>query len=173
MLEDHGDARALRDAVERLAQHATTPEDRARHLTRAAEIDELRLGDDASALRTYQRALAEVPDDDLVAERLARVVARRGQQRRGRRARASWRRSWPSASSAPLPRPRRRRMSFELAALLVQIQQEPARATSLLEAVLAEQADHVPALRTLEALRRRAGDRGAAGARARRARGRR
>ena len=69
--------------------HATTPEDRARHLTRAAEIDELRLGDDVSALRTYQRALDEAPDDDLVAERLARLVARRGQSARRRRARGA------------------------------------------------------------------------------------
>jgi cellulose synthase operon protein C len=157
VLEDHGDARALREAVERLTQHATTPEDRARHLTRAAEIDELRLGDDASALRTYQRALAEVPDDDLVAERLVRLVARRGQRPVGGglgelatlMAKRIERASSPSATQA---------LSFDLAALLVQIQQEPARAASLLEAILAEQSDHLPALRTLEALRRRGGD---------------
>jgi hypothetical protein len=157
VLEDHGDARALRDAVERLTLHATTPEDRARHLTRAAEIDELRLGDDASALRTYQRALAETPDDDLVAERLARVVARRGQRAAdgglGELAALMAKRIEGASSPAEA-----QAMSFELAALLVQIQQEPARATSLLEALLAEQGDHVPALRTLESLRRRAGD---------------
>jgi tetratricopeptide (TPR) repeat protein len=157
VLEDHGDARTLRDAIERLADHATTPEDRARNLTRAAEIDELRVGDDGSALRTYQRALAEVPDDELVAERLARIVARRAQNSGGgglgdlvtllakRIERA------PSPSAAQV-------VSFELAALLVQLHQEPARAISLLETLIAEHGDHVPALRTLESLRRRAGD---------------
>jgi tetratricopeptide (TPR) repeat protein len=157
ILEDHGDARALRDAVERLTQHATTAEDRARHLIRAAEIDELRLGDDASALRTYQRALAEAPDDDLVAERLMRLAARRGRRPVGGglgdlatlMAKRIERASSPSAARA---------LSFDLAVLLVHIQQEPGRAASLLEAILAEQADHVPALRTLEALRRRSGD---------------
>ena len=132
VLEDHGDARALRDAVERLTQHATTPEDRARHLTRAAEIDELRLGDDASALRTYQRALAEAPDDYRGAEGLTGVGAGRGPRAAdgglGDLATLMSRRiegaSSPSEAQA---------RSFELAALLVQIQQEPARATSLLE----------------------------------------
>ncbi|HEY8041183.1 MAG TPA: hypothetical protein VIF15_15360 [Polyangiaceae bacterium] len=157
VLEDHGDAHALRDAVERLAMHAQTPEERARHLTRAAEIDELRLGDDAAALRTYQRALAEMPEDDLVAERLARVVTRRAQapgsgglgELASLLAKRIDRASSPGAAQA---------MSFELAALLVDIGQEPARATSLLESAIAEEGDHVPALRTLEALRRKAGE---------------
>jgi tetratricopeptide (TPR) repeat protein len=158
VLEDHGDARALRDAIERLAGQAATPEDRARHLARAAEIDELRLGDDASALRTYHRALAEVPDDDLVAERLARVVARRGLQAGtggglGELATLLGKRidraSTPGGAQA---------LSFELAALLVEIDEEQARATTLLESAIAEQGDHVPALRTLETLRRRSGE---------------
>jgi tetratricopeptide (TPR) repeat protein len=49
-------------------------------------------------------------------------------------------------------------MAFDLASLLVEIGQEPARAASLLEGILAAQPDHVPALRTLEAVRRRAGE---------------
>jgi tetratricopeptide (TPR) repeat protein len=157
VLEDHGDARALRDAIERLAAHASTPEDRARHLTRAAEIDELRLGDDASALRTYQKALAEMPDDDLVAERLGRVVARRGSLPGGGGlgdlatllAKRIERAQTPGTAQA---------MTFELASLLVMIDLEPARATSLLESAIVEHADHVPALRTLEQLRRRTGE---------------
>ena len=48
--------------------------------TRAAELDELVLGDDAAAARTYQRALADAPHDDLAADRLARVMVRRAQQ---------------------------------------------------------------------------------------------
>ncbi|HEY8090977.1 MAG TPA: hypothetical protein VIF09_24110, partial [Polyangiaceae bacterium] len=157
ILEDHGDARSLRDAIERLATHAATPEDRARHLTRAAEIDELRIGDDVSALRTYQRALEESPDDDLVAERLARLVARRGQSAGGTGlgeliALLSKRIERAGSAGVALA------SSFELAAMLVSSGQEPARATTLLESVLVEQGDHVPALRTLEALRRRSGE---------------
>lgn len=157
VLEDHGDAHELRAAIERLATHASTAEERARHLARAAEIDELRLGDDASASRTYQRALAEAPDDDLVAERLTRVLSRRGLAPGGvglgelatLLGRRVERASSPEAAQA---------LSFELAALLVEIDKEPMRATSLLESAIAEQGNHVQALRTLEALRRRAGE---------------
>jgi tetratricopeptide (TPR) repeat protein len=157
VLENHGDAHELRSAIERLAIHASSADERARHLARAAEIDELRLGDDASAVRTYQRALAEAPDDDLVAERLTRVMSRRGLSPGGPGlgelatllARRVERASSPEAAQA---------LSFELAALLVEIDKEPQRAVSLLESAIAEQSDHVQALRTLEALRRRAGE---------------
>ena len=157
ILEDHGDAHELRSAIERLAIHASTAEERVRHLTRAAEIDELRLGDDASAARTYQRALAEAPDDDLVAERLTRVLSRRGLSPGGPGlgelatllGRRVERAASPEAAQA---------LSFELAALLVEIDKEPLRATSLLESAIAEESDHVQALRTLESLRRRAGE---------------
>jgi hypothetical protein len=49
-------------------------------------------------------------------------------------------------------------MSFELAALFVEANEEPARAAALLEGALAEPGDRVPALRTLESLRRRSSD---------------
>ncbi|MCL2449099.1 MAG: hypothetical protein FWD17_09140, partial [Polyangiaceae bacterium] len=81
MIEAHGEPRMLREMLERLAASAQTPEARTRHLVRAAEIDELRLNDDAAAARTYQRALAEAPEDDLIADRLARLVTRRARKR--------------------------------------------------------------------------------------------
>jgi tetratricopeptide (TPR) repeat protein len=157
VLEDHGDPRALRDAIERLAARARAPEDRVRYLARAAEIDELRLGDDASAARTYQRALAEAPDCDLVAERLTRVVARRAQHTHngglGDLASLLGKRIERAASPVAA-----QAMSFELAALFVEAGEEPARAAALLEGALAQPGDRVPALRTLESLRRRSGD---------------
>jgi tetratricopeptide (TPR) repeat protein len=156
ILEDHGDARALRDAIERLATRAQTADDRVRYLARAAEIDELRLGEDASAARTYQRALAEAPDSDLVADRLTRVVARRAHHGHGAGldltsvlAKRIERAASPAAAHA---------MSLALAALLVEAGEEPARAATLLEAVLSEAGERVPALRTLESLRRRSAD---------------
>ncbi len=155
MLEDHGDARTLRDAIERLAATAGSPEERARELARAAEIDELRLGDDAAAARNYQRAFTENPDDDAVAERLARTIARRAKTRSGGEpaelATLLGKRVERAGSPAAV-----RAASFALAWALVESGQEPMRAATLLEAVLAEQNDHVPALRTLEWLRRRA-----------------
>ena len=156
VVEDHGDPRSLREAIERLAKHARTAEERARHLARAAELDELCLGDDASAMRAYRRALDETPDDELVAARLARVAARRARQGHGAElldlaALLSKRieRAAPAAAQA---------MTFDLAALLVEIGQDTVRATALLESLLLERRNNIPAMRTLEAIRRRSGD---------------
>jgi tetratricopeptide (TPR) repeat protein len=157
VLEDRGDARALRDAVERLAARAKTPEERAGHLGRAAEIDELWLGDDASAMRTYQRALGETPDDELVVDRLARVMARCAGHSHGRELAELAALLGKRIERAPSPAVAMAE-SFELAALLVETGHELGRAAAILEATLADQPDHAPALRTLEALRRRSGD---------------
>jgi tetratricopeptide (TPR) repeat protein len=161
IVEDHGEPRALRDAIERLSKHARTPEERARHIARAAELDELCLGDDASAMRTYRRALDDAPDDELVAARLARVAARRARQGHGAELvdlasllAKRIERAAPEVAQA---------MTFDLAALLVEIGQDTTRATALLESALVERRDNVPALRTLEAIRRRAGDAGPLG----------
>ncbi|HTB76557.1 MAG TPA: hypothetical protein VK762_25095 [Polyangiaceae bacterium] len=156
VVEDHGDPRSLREAIERLAKHARTTEERARHIARAAELDELCLGDDASAMRTYRRALDETPDDELLAARLARVAARRARQGHGAElldlaALIAKRieRAAPAAAHA---------MTFDLAALLVEIGQDTARATALLESALVDRPDDVPAMRTLESIRRRSGE---------------
>jgi hypothetical protein len=158
VVEDHGDPRSLREAIERLAKHARTADERARHIARAAELDELCLGDDASAARTYRRALDESSDDELVAARLARVAARRARQGHGAElldlaALLAKRieRAAPAAAQA---------MTFDLAALLVEIGQDTARATALLESALLERRDNIPALRTLESIRRRSSDAG-------------
>jgi lipopolysaccharide biosynthesis regulator YciM len=155
ILESVADARKLREAVERLAAGADSAEDRARHLARAAEIDELRLSDDASAARAYPRALAETPGDELLFERLARLTARRARQSHGsERAElaALMEKRVDRAESAEASL----RRSFELAWLFVETGQEPRRAIELLEGVLAQKPDHIPALRTLEWLRRSA-----------------
>ncbi len=156
VLEDHGDPRALRDAVERMAARAPTREERVRHLARVGEIEELRLGDDAAAMHAYERALADGPEDELIAERLSRVAARLGTQRAAalgelaallaKRIESS---PTPSATGA---------LTFELAALLVENGQELGRAIGLLESTIVEHPEHVQALRMLESVRRRAGD---------------
>jgi len=157
ILEDHGDFRAQRTALERLAANAQTPEERARHLVRAAEIDELCTNDDAGAMRAYRRALDESPDDELIAARLARVATRR--TRRGHRGDLAELAALLTKRMERAGSPEAERaVAFDLASLLVEIGQEPARAASLLESILAAQPDHVPALRTLESVRRRAGE---------------
>ncbi len=132
VVEDHGDPRSLREAIERLAKHARTAEEKARHIARAAELDELCLGDDASAMRTYRRALDETPDDELIAARLARVAARRARQGHGAELL-----DLAALIAKRIERARRsaaaQAMTFDLAALLVEIGQDTARATALLE----------------------------------------
>jgi cellulose synthase operon protein C len=163
VLEAAGDARALRTAIEQLAHDAITPQERARHLMHAAEIDELRLLDDTSAASLYARALAETPEDEWIADRYVRVLARRVVTSGGAR-------SMDSPELAPLFEQLERRTekaatpaqavaaSFALASLLVAANREPSRARVLLERVLAVESRHVGALRLLEALARRSGD---------------
>ena len=151
ILEATGDVQALRAAVEQLATHATTKEERARHLVYAAELDELRIGDDASAVRLYTRALAETPDDEQIADRLGRVLSRRGAG--GELATLLARRIERAVSPAVA-----QQLSFALASLLAELGQDAPRATGLLESLIAEIPDHIPALRTLEALRRKSGE---------------
>jgi tetratricopeptide (TPR) repeat protein len=159
VLEESNDARALRTALEQLASRAGTPEDRARHLAHVAEIDELLLSDDAGAMKAYQRALGETPDDELVVDRLARVMARCARRTQGRElaelaSLLGKRIDRVAAASSGAARAE----SFELAALLAETGHELGRAAVLLESNLAEQPGHAPALRTLEALRRQSGD---------------
>jgi tetratricopeptide (TPR) repeat protein len=164
ILESGEDQKPYRDALEALATDAKTPEERSRFLVLAAEVDEYRLRDDASAQATYVRALAETPDDDHVAERLARVLARRAAVAAKTRteggpsggARASGelcalalkrldRAATPEAAHT---------LAFDAAVLLVEQGKELTRAASLLESVVTEEPTHVPALRLLEAIAR-------------------
>jgi tetratricopeptide (TPR) repeat protein len=190
VLESVGDTAGLRDALEALATDATNSEERAYFLVRAAEIDELRLRNDARAEELYTRALAEVPTDEMIVDRLVRVLGRRPMP--VPKAPTSARESLPPSSlrpgaamgSRPPPRPstaplgqrtladlvplltaqtdrahtpaHAQEARFDLAMLLVEVGGDSVRATELLESVLAEDPLHVPALRTLEAVSRRA-----------------
>src|SRR5262249_54012790 len=68
--------RPLRAALVELAASAATHDERARLFTRAGEIDELSLGDDAAAAAMYGRALTEAPGDEMLLARLLRVLDR-------------------------------------------------------------------------------------------------
>jgi tetratricopeptide (TPR) repeat protein len=166
VLEAAGDARALRVAIEQLATDAITPQERARHLTHAAEIDELRLDDDVSAATLYARALAETPEDEMIADRLLRVLARRvvttasapGPSMFGT---AAWdellvqlaKRSEKSTTPAQA-----QAFNFQLASLLVAANKDGpsvSRASRILEDITDTDTRHVGALRLLEAIARR------------------
>ncbi len=157
VLETHSDAKILRETTERLAATATTADERVRRLIRAAEIDELRLGDDANAARNDLRALAETSGSELLLERLDRLTARRAKQRHPeeRAEFAALLARKIDRNTAADARPND--PSFDLAWLFVESGQEPRRAVELLEHVLDTRPDHIPALRSIEGLRRQPG----------------
>ncbi|MDB4997514.1 MAG: domain protein putative component of TonB system, partial [Myxococcaceae bacterium] len=149
-LEAMGDHKGLRAALEQLATDATTPDERARHLVRAAEIDENRLGDDAGAAGLYARALAQTPTDDLIVDRLVRVLVRVAPLLEVETILSG--KAHPGAHAATL-----RSRAFERAMLLLDAGADMAAATKLVEQVLEEEPTHVPALRTQEAIARATG----------------
>lgn len=165
VLETSGDARALRLAIEQLAQDAITPQERSRHLTHAGEIAELRLDDDVSAVSLYGRALTETPEDELVADRLLRVLARRVVKTAG----GPGPRALGTAAFDDFLAALGRRvekattpaqafgLTFQLAALLVTANKELPRASQLLEALLDAAPGHPGGLRLQEAVARRGG----------------
>jgi tetratricopeptide (TPR) repeat protein len=166
MLEASGDHKTLRTAIEALAKDSSSAEDRLRFLVRAAEIDELRLGDDVSAAEIYTRALRESPDDELIAERLARVLARQAATAaRSMDSPESARSALAELASLQAQRIGRspdgalaRGLSFELALILIELGRDLPHAVSLLESVLAEDPAHHPSLRALETVARKTGE---------------
>ncbi len=133
----HQDPRALRDAHEQLAAAATREDERAAHLLRAAEISEHRMGDDASALAAYEKALLATPDDVAIQDRLGRI-----------RARVQAASGAPDPTTDPLDR----------ALALVTRGEHLAEARMLLEAALAGKRAPVAALRLLEHIHRKTRD---------------
>jgi tetratricopeptide (TPR) repeat protein len=167
VLRKAGDYEGLRGALERLGDDTIGKEERARFFVRAAELDELRLGNDASAAKLYARALAETPDDPHVAERLERVLTRRALA--GAPTRAHGDVSVYVEGLLPIvdliearlqiaqSREEQLTLSFDLAGLLVECGKDAARAKRLLDSVLEALPSHVPSLRLLELLARRTG----------------
>ncbi len=166
VLEEAADDDALSDACVALASDAITPLERAHHYMRAAEIAELRLGDDPRAASLWAKALAELPEEDCLVERMDRVYLRR--------ALATVERVEGGAaftSSGLMDRKlflenriRRshgadlaRHLRTDLACILHMVDQDTAEAVALAGAVLEASPANVAALRLLEALFRKAG----------------
>ncbi|HEY2511569.1 MAG TPA: protein kinase, partial [Polyangiaceae bacterium] len=77
LLAEQGDLRTLRDGLLDLAEAQGATEGAREALVRAAEIDAFALGDDDSAMKVLDRAVALDPDDAIVNVRRARIEARR------------------------------------------------------------------------------------------------
>lgn len=163
ILSATGDAKTLRAAIEQLAVDAITPQERARHLMHAAELDELRLMNDLGAKELYTRALAETPDDELIADRLVHVLARRtfagtpGASGLDPAAFDEFIRQVESRSEFAASSAEARAYSFELASLLVATNGRLSKARGLLEKIHDADPHHVGVLRLLETIARQDG----------------
>ena len=163
VLEAAGDAKELRIAIEQLANDAITPVERARHLTHAAEIDEYRLDDDASAAALYARALAETPDDEMIADRLLRVLSRRtvttvaapGPAVLDSPATAELVTALAKRAEKSTTPAQARAVTFFLASMHVAQDKELPKATRMLESLLDADPKHVGAMRLLEQIARK------------------
>lgn len=164
LLETLGDARELHAAVAGLAEDAITPQERARHLTLAAEIAELRMNDDAAAEDLYTRALAETPEEELIGDRLTRVLARRAATAAGGPGPSTFDSKETAALLKHLATRIERATShaqaqaaqFMLAERLVVMNREMPRAEKMLAEILDRDPSHAAALRTVEQIARRA-----------------
>ncbi len=148
-LEALGDHRALRAACEKLAASATDPAVKARWLVRTAAISELRLGDDEAAASQLAEALALAPGDELIVDRLVRVLLRVAPLLEAENL-LSARMQGGGAAAA------KRGRAFERAMLLLD-SGDAAAASKLVEVVLEEEPNHVPALRMQEIIARATG----------------
>jgi serine/threonine-protein kinase len=149
LLEALGDSTALRDGLLELAAGASSAPERVTLLTRAAEIDELVLLDDAHATESYARALVDAPDDDTLVERHLRVLTRRARTSRDGAAR-----ELEDALERRLARsPACTARTFALALARIDAGHFDAAAT-LVESVLLAEPTAAHALRTLELIGR-------------------
>lgn len=171
VLDAAGDNRELRVAIEQLAHDAITPQERARHLTYAAEIDELRLDDDVSAAQLYARALTETPEDEMIADRLVRVLARRVVTTAGGPGPRTYETSAHKDLLSQIAKrsenatslSEARGAAFLYASLLVSANQELTRASEILDTLMEGDSRHVGALRMQEHVARRGGTMGQLG----------
>ena len=150
LLEAQGDAGPLCDGLADLARGLVVEADRARGLVRAGEVAELVLLDDARADELYRQALAALPGDPWIEGRRHRVLLRRARAGHAAELHASLeaRVSADPGSTA---------LAFELAISLLDDGGAVARATALVDGVLAKEPLAAHAVRTLERVARATG----------------
>ncbi len=151
LLRDAGDPAKLVDALMQLAATATSAPDYARFVAQAAEIHELMLGDDASALKCLLQADALGPDvkpDPALIESIERIYIRRGDGPALAPLYGRWLERTPPVTVDH---------NVRIALAEVLADSKPTEAAKLLEGLLAVIPGHVPALRMLEQLHRAPG----------------
>ncbi|HEX3770282.1 MAG TPA: protein kinase [Polyangiaceae bacterium] len=164
LLEAGGDASLLRDGLADLGSTATG-EEAARLFSRAAEIDELVLGDDTHAVDLLARAREAAPASAWLAERELRLLARAARHDGG----AGLVKTLTARLEREPPDRADPARAFDLARALLDAaferggsaagvrataQEEVTRATTLVEGVLAGDRTAAHALRTLERVAR-------------------
>lgn len=150
LLESIGDFTTLRASFEELANTATTQEERVRLLTDAAEIADLRSDEPNAAVSLYTRALELSPDDDLVEERLLRLLAASvaSEARLDMLAKRAERHKGTT---------RGMQLSFTWAWVSSLVDRDVPKAISALETIVQDASVHLPALRVLESTYTRSG----------------
>lgn len=150
------DKGAVRDSLVEMAGTATADE-RIALLSRAADLCELEMLDDAQAARIYASAAAEVRDDEWLAERQVRLLRRRARTEGSKTAGAAS--ELRAALEARLERsPASAERAFELAVALLDDGTDVERATSLVESILSTEPTSPHALRSLETIARVTGN---------------
>lgn len=150
-LRARGSHRELAELEEGVARATVEPHAAARAWIRAAELWEGRLSDDARAQAAYGKALVARPADLSAWDGLARLAERRGAHDELATAYKLRLEREESDGQPRLP------LRIALAELRSRGKDDDA-AIAALEAVLAEAPAHVPTLRLLEAIHRRAGN---------------
>jgi len=151
LLRQVGDWAKLCEALNALVESAVDPVDGARLLFELAEVQELRLRDDAAALKSLERAdslLGKGAEDPALLEAMERIHVRRA----AAPALAALYQRWLERRP---PAPLAHRLRLALATVVAETDKK--QAAKVLEAVLAETPDDLPALRVIEHLHRALG----------------
>jgi tetratricopeptide (TPR) repeat protein len=156
-LAAEGDVAVVRDALVELAAAASTADEQIALLSRAADLCELEMLDDANAAAIYAKAIEQAPDDDWLAERQVRLMRRRARAE-GQEAKGAAVRDLRAALASRLDRaPASPERAFDLALALLDDGGDVERATKLVESVLSTEPTAPHALRTLERIGRASG----------------
>jgi tetratricopeptide (TPR) repeat protein len=152
-----GDPAVVRDALVELAAAASTADEQIACLSRAADLCELEMLDDAHAARIYAQAMEKAPDDDWLAERHVRLL-RRHARAETKEAKGAAVGDLHAALASRLDRaPASPERAFDLAVALLDDGGDVERATKLVESVLSTDPTAPHALRTLERIARATG----------------
>lgn len=158
LLRDIGDYGKLVEALMGLAASAATPNDYARLLFEAAEVQEIKLGNDEAALSSLAQADAHLPPesfDPAILEAMERIYVRRASPAELAALYSRWLAKNPPPNID---------YALRIALAMVLAETDKRQAVDLLMALILVVPSHAPALRILEQLHRAMGSHTALGA---------